>query len=130
MSDDVPVVSVPVAELIEARVVRTQTAERPLVQAVIGLALTALGLVFATRIARWAIEGGTITDIDALMLGWLIAGPWVLASAVRRGVVLRARTRRTTRKLIVGKDATIEELRAFAGRAQTEYGIHIGVELG
>jgi hypothetical protein len=129
LRDDGPVVSLPLHELVEARVVRTQTAERPIIQGVLGLGVTALGVVWAFRIVLWLRHGGTLVDLEVLMLAWLVVGPIILAGAVRRGVVLRARTRRTVRKLIVGKDVTVAELQRFAERAQAEHGIPIAIDL-
>lgn len=126
MRDGRPVVSVPIAELVEARIVHTRTAERPLVQAIVGLATTAVGLAFAIRFGWWLISGGTINDFEIVLIGLLVIGPLVILGALRRGTVLLARTAKTTRKLIVGA-ATRAELTAFAARARERHGLTIEV---
>jgi hypothetical protein len=129
LRDGRPVVRVPIADLVEARIVRTRTAERPLAQAIIGIVVTAFGLVWAVRFAVWLQSGGTISDVEILMICWIAIGLLVIRSALRRGTVLLARTAKTTRKLIVGP-ATGEELRAFAARAHERHGVRIQVSDG
>jgi hypothetical protein len=113
-----PAGSIPLDEIHHVRVSVGPTAERPVVQAVIGAALTALGIAFAIRLWRWVGAGGTLVDVEALMLGWVVGGPWILAGALRRGVVLDVATGRTTRRLAVGRGATVDDLRPLVAVLQ------------
>lgn len=71
-----PVVRVPVAELVEARIARARRAERPIVQTIVGAALTAVGVIWAARVLSWLRDGGTlVVDVEIAMLAGLVVGP-------------------------------------------------------
>jgi hypothetical protein len=118
-------VSIPLTEVRRVRIVHGRTADRPLVQAAIGVAMIAVGVFFVIRLARWVAAGGNIVDVEVLMVGWLVGGPWILAGALRRGVVLVVETGRETRRLIVGRGATGEDGRRLAEDLRRHHGLAV-----
>jgi hypothetical protein len=118
-------VSIPLTEVRRVRIAHGPTAERPLVQAAIGVAMIAVGAIFVVRLARWIAAGGNIVDLEVLMVGWLVGGPWVLAGALRRGAVLVVETPRDTRRMIVGRGATGEDVRRLAEDLRRLHGLAV-----
>lgn len=118
-------VSIPLTEVRRVRIAHGWTAERPLVQAMIGVAMIAVGVFFVIRFVLWVAAGGNIVDLEILMVGWLVGGPLVLAGALRRGVVLIVETGRDTRRLIVGRGATREDARRLAADLRRDHGLAV-----
>src|SRR5262245_61131792 len=96
-------VSLPLAEIKDVRLVRDIVAERPVVQAVVGAVVTALGVAWALRILYWLFRGGVMWDVEVLMLGGLIGGPLFIRGALRRGLVLKVEMANDTRKIGLDK---------------------------
>ena len=93
------------------------TAEHPLIQSVLGVGCCTLGLLALRAVARWFSEGGTLWDVQALLILVLPLGIALLWDALRPGFYLLLDTQTGLRKLPFkgGVDGTFQE---FVAQAQ------------
>jgi hypothetical protein len=111
-------VSVPRAGVRRVVLRRGVVAERPLFMVVVGAALTALGVYGVIEIVRGIEQGGMIFgSASAALLIALVGGPLLIATALRRGLVLEVSTERETRKLGFRCEADAAALDGFVTAA-------------
>jgi hypothetical protein len=71
----------------------------PLLQVVAGAVLAAIGLLPTWHFTNWLLHGGTFITVEALLMGFVFIGPWLMVNAAKRGLYLEVRTEGGTRKL-------------------------------
>ncbi|MCE9571949.1 MAG: hypothetical protein K8W52_02215 [Deltaproteobacteria bacterium] len=103
-------VSIPRAEVRRVVLRHARIAERPLLSLVVGIVLTTVGAygaiaTAASRVRYVELVGGFLT--------MLAAGPWMIHSSFRRGLVLHVETDRGTRTLGLGGAVQSPALEAF-----------------
>jgi hypothetical protein len=129
LRDGDPVVAIPLGEIVDVRITRGLVAERPLIQVATGLALTAIGVLYGLPILSVGLQGRkTAVMLELLLILCLALGPLVVATAFRRGLVLRVQLRRETRKLHAGRRATVADLAPFIDRARSDHGLAISAD--
>jgi len=114
--------------VVEVRLRKGTTAERPILQLAFGIAMIGVGLFALARVI--AIVGGGGIPMASLsglaMAGW---GVWISIEVVRPGLYLDVRTRNDRRKLSFGAGVTLRELSAFVALARQELAIEIETDL-
>ncbi len=117
---------VPRADVVHLEICRTTAAERPLAQTILGIVLLSALYVPITSIIDWSQYGGALYDVTVLIcILPILLGTWLLFTALRRSVVMRAHTKSGTRKLLIGRRVDHPELHAFTHRLSTAYNIPI-----
>jgi hypothetical protein len=71
----------------------------PLLQVLFGAVLAAIGLLPTWHFTNWLLHGGTFVSVEALLMGFVFLGPWLMFNALQRGPYLEVRTESGTRKL-------------------------------
>jgi hypothetical protein len=94
-----PPVSLPVRDVRRMTLEYGFTAERPLMEAILGIVLCALGALASIRVLMWLRDGGTIRDLQILLAVLIPIGIWLLRNALHRGHFLRIHMENDVRKL-------------------------------
>ena len=97
----------------------------PLTQVVAGAVLTAIGLLPTWHFAYWLVRGGTFTTIEAVMMGFVFLGPWVMVDAMKRGPYLEVRTAAGSKKVVFDRKADREMLEQAVGAAEQLLGYDV-----
>jgi hypothetical protein len=107
------------------RAVRGFLAPRPLLLALFGVALLAVGLSPVPRLLGWLTSGGTTTDVELLLLILIPLGGWVVYQAAQRGYLLEVDTAAGRRRFEF--DATVDaaSLEAFLREAEQALGFMV-----
>jgi hypothetical protein len=107
-------VSIPRKDVRRLRIEHRLLTERPAILAGFGIAATAVGALALLCIA-YALVADAMVDLRVPALGLVLvfAGPAMIFSALRRGLVLLVDTARTTRKLGFGAKLDPSELGPF-----------------
>jgi hypothetical protein len=105
------------------------SAERPLAALLLGAACLALGGAFARHLIAWFRFGGTAYDVEALGLGLIPIGAWLIHVAIRRRYFLRVDLSSDRRKLAFNGRATRDEVVAFAETVGRSLGLPVKLEL-
>lgn len=95
---DEEVVTIPLESIRALTLERGFTAERPLPEALLGLACCLLAALALRRVVWWLIWGGTLWDVQILLLLLLPLGVSLLRHAVRRGFYLLVEINHGVRK--------------------------------
>jgi hypothetical protein len=103
------------------------TAERPLLEALLGLALCALGLLAVRRTIAWFRFGGGIWDVEMLTVVCFPFGFMLLRSAAHRGYYLHVRSTADSRKLAF---SGVPDADLPAMLRQIEVVIHRSIDIG
>jgi len=96
---DREVVIIPLDNVRALTLRRGFTAERPLPEALLGLACGGLATLALRRVVLWFMRGGIVWDIQILLILALPLGISLLRHAVSRGFYLLAELNRGERKL-------------------------------
>ena len=75
----------------------------PIMQVVAGAILTAVGLLPTWHFANWVLRGGTFVSIEAVLMGFMVIGPYLMIDALKRGPNLEVRTAAGTKKLALDR---------------------------
>ncbi|MCA9163989.1 MAG: hypothetical protein KDA62_13465 [Planctomycetales bacterium] len=120
------VLSVPRKDIETIELVKTFESKHPLIQIVFGVAILTVGLLPVPHIIDWVRHGGTLVDVEVLLLLLVAFGGVVIYTAVSRRPLLLIRTRRgRVHKLAFHGKASFEELRAFVDTANSRYNLGI-----
>ena len=113
MSDGRRAAEVPRAVIRHVALGHGVAAERPVVAILIGVFLIVLGLASACNLALWYLRGGTAHGVEALAVGLIPIGGWLVHHAMRKRYFLRISTDSGERKLAFEATAEEQLARAF-----------------
>ena len=110
------VVTIPLKTIRTLTLRRGLTAAHPVIQSLLGLGCCVLGLSALRAVALWFSEGGTLWDVQALLILVLPLGIALLWDALRPGFYLLLDTQTGSRKLPFegGLDAAFQHFIAQA----------------
>src|SRR2546425_13313819 len=109
---DDEVVTIPLDRIRALTLRRGFTAERPLAEALLGVACCGLATLALRKVLGWFMRGGTLWDIQLLLVLLLPLGLSLLRDARRPGFYLRVELNRCARKFpsIGGLDGPFRDL--------------------
>lgn len=97
----------------------------PVVQAVAGAVLTGIGLLPTWHLARWIGGGGTFYGVEAVLVGFVFLGPWLMLDATKRGPYLEVVTPGGTKKLVFERKADPGVIEQALAAAEQRFGYRI-----
>jgi hypothetical protein len=100
-------------------------AQRPILQAVIGLGLMAGGGYVVYALLRTLFRGGIFAKYQAAFGALIFLGGWLTWDSMRKGYYLEVETGRSREKFAFRGAVTGEELRGFITRAGSQFGFAI-----
>ncbi len=113
MDDINIVIQLPVDEINTISYKYGCTAERPLVNIILGIIFIGSGLHSLPSIYYWFTEGGTITEFDFVIPMLSVLGLWLISTVVISRHYLHVFTVNDSRKLILRGDVVRDELDCF-----------------
>jgi hypothetical protein len=90
-----------------------------------GVVLTGIGLLPTFHFAYWVVRGGTFAWFEAVLMGFVFLGPWLMIDAMKRGPYLEVRTNEGTKKLAFDPNADREMLDKSLAAAEQLHGYRI-----
>jgi hypothetical protein len=97
----------------------------PILQILFGTVLTGIGLLPTWHFTNWVFHGGTFVSVEAVAMGFVFLGPWLMFNALRRGPYLEVRTEGGTKKLAFDVGADPRELETCLAAAEQLLGYSI-----
>ena len=97
----------------------------PIVQAVVGIVLTGIGVLPAMHLVVWLASGGTFHAIEAFIVAFVFLGPWLVYDAAKRGPHLDVRTAAGHKRLILDKTVDPETLERFLTTVEGRFGYQV-----
>ena len=119
-----PAVTLSRNDVVDVRLLRGSTAERPVLELLFGLGMIGVRLFAVARLL--AGEGGLATAGGVAMAAW---GAFILVRVVRPGHYLRVRLKNDLRKLCFGAGVNTRELSQFIEAVRREHGLEVASEL-
>jgi hypothetical protein len=131
MSDGVPAVRVPRADITRIVLKRAVAAERPIVQMLLGLAMMTPGIFFFRTVWSWWSYGGTLHLTDLLWFVFLFPlGLWLVLAAARKRFPFHVETRNDRRKVVFKGKHTPEAVKSVADEACHRFNYPVELLIG
>ncbi len=99
--------------------------ERPAIQLLLGLVFFGIGCFFLVDLVLWLFWGGTAYDVEALAIGLIPLGGWLMCNAVRKKYFLFIHLASDRRKLVFKGKFEQSDLLAFIDEAIEKFGFNI-----
>jgi hypothetical protein len=100
-------------------------ARHPLLLAVFGVLVSAIGVAAVGHLLFWLLLGGTLFDVEVPATLLTLLGSWMLYQAIQRGWILDVSTDTGLQRLEFHKSAKKEELQDFLEMVNRELGYSV-----
>lgn len=107
------VVRVPRADVREIQFRHGYVSRHPVVQAVLSLAVAAVGALPTWHLAHWIVRGGLFITWEATVVPLVFVGPWLFIDAFKRGDYLDVKTPAGWKRLVFDRSVDRSAVDAF-----------------